>query len=181
MKRIIKAITSSVIVVCLAASTMIPSTAETIAPIYDDSWLNGVNYNIKYCAGWDASTVINMNVDGYTQISKSTISSADKFISTYACICSGGTKTTSLFKDTVFAKPSTGPVNNGRIVVGVSANYYSTGATAIPSYSTYTTTNHQIETPRQHINTSSKITAYGTIEYQNNTDTIYEYLGIANY
>lgn len=180
MKKTVKRITSGIVAVALAAVTAISASAAVTYDLYDSSSLGGVSYSVKYTAGWDASTTINRNVDGYTQISKAKTGN-NKFISTYACLCTGGTKTSSRFANTLYNKPTSGPTNQGLLVVGIGANYYHSGATAVESYNQSTSTSYQIENTYAHINTTSALTAYGTIEYRNNTDTIYEFLTNSNY
>lgn len=179
--KFVKRIISSVFAVATIAAITLSASASVTYNLYDTSTLGATAYNVKYTAGWDASTVINRNIDGYTQISRDKSSGTKKFISTYACICAGGTKTTSRFKNTVFNKPTSGPTNNGLLVVGIGANYYYSGNTAIESYSESTSSTYQIESSYGFITTSNPLTAYGTIEYRNSTDTIYEYLTNTNY
>ena len=103
-----------------------------------------------------------------------------KVIDTYACIYSG-IVTSSRFSEDLFNEPATNTtINKGSIVVGVSANYYSSGTTAI-STKTDTETSKNMTYVQASMTTSSALTSYGSIEYRNSTETLYAYLATSNY
>ena len=103
-----------------------------------------------------------------------------KVIDTYACIYSG-IVTSSRFSEDLFNEPATNTtINKGSFVVGVSANYYSSGTTAI-STKTDTETSKNMTYVQASMTTSSALTSYGSIEYRNSTETLYAYLATSNY
>ncbi len=158
-------------------------SASTFGPYYySESGSTGTIY-YKYTTAIDTSNTINMTLDGNNLIAKQAAASTYiKLVGTYACIYRG-TATTSRFNNgKLFNDPAlSSSINNGLIVVSAAANYYLSGDIAIPSTKTEEATLNMTHIVSKAITATEALTSYGTIEYRNNTDTIYEYLSTVNY
>ena len=137
----------------------------------------------KYTTGIDTSTLINMTLDGKNYINKIAMGSDYvKEASTDACIYSGGTTTASRFNNNFSNSPATSTtINKGQIVVSAKADYYLSGDNALSSKTDSESSKNWVSVKAGSILTSSALTSYGTIEYRNNVDALYNSLSTVNY
>ena len=182
IKKIVSMVLSCA-VLAVSVLSVGASAAErpTFGPFYTYKYYGSGTMLYKYTTGIDTSTIINMTLDGKNYINKIAMGSDyAKEVSTYACIYSGGT-TTSRFNNRFFNDPATSTsLNKGEIVVSAAANYYA-GGLAIASKKYSESSKNWASVTAGSILTSKALTSYGTIEYRNNVDTLYNFLSTVDY
>ena len=183
IKRIVSMVLSCAVLAVSVLSVGASALRVTFGPFYTYERYGSGTMLYKYTTGIDTSTVINMTLDGKNYINKIAMGSDyAKEVSTYACIYSGGTTTTSRFNNKFFNNPATSTsLNKGKIVVSAAAVYYPSGNPAISSKTDSESSKNWASVKAGSMLTTSALTSYGTIEYRNNEKTLYNYLSTVDY
>lgn len=182
MKKSVKMFGCVVAFILFALSSLsFSASAITAGPYYDTITTSYINYNVKHRTMVKSNSSVSKNLDGYNMIAK-TASSDYRYISTYSALGSG-TKTSSVFNgyDGIHNKPSTGPTPAAQIIVGASADNYSTGGSVIPLVTASTSSNYYAEVSSALSYCPVALTSYGSIEYRYPNANIYEYVAVTNY
>lgn len=182
MKKVISTVLFCAILTLSVLSVGASALYTTFGPFYDFRNYGANTMLYKYTTGIDPSTAIGMTLDGKNFISKMASGSEyEKNVGTYACIYKGESPT-SRFNNKFFNTPETTTgLNNGLIVVSTSANYYTTGATAIASKKSSESSKNWASVTAGSVKTSKALSSYGTMEYRNTEKTLYAYFSTINY
>ena len=182
MKKVLRTLGFAVsFILSVVCCSSFSASAITAGPYYDTITTTYLTYNVKHRTMVKSNSSISKNLDGYNMIAK-TVASDYKYISTYAALGSG-TKTSSVFNgyNGIHNKPSTGPTPAALIVVGASADNYSTGGSVISPITASTSSNYYAEVSSSLSYCSVALTSYGSIEYRYPNANISEYVAVTNY
>ena len=163
------------------SSLSFSASAITAGPYYDTITTSYITYNVKHRTMVKSNSYINKNLDGYNMIAKAAASDY-KYISTYAAL-GNGNKSSSVFNgyNGIHNKPSTGPTPAAQMIVGASADNYSTGGSVISLITASTSSNYYAEVSSSLSYCPVALTSYGSIEYRYPNANIYEYVAVTNY